>query len=65
METQNDEPRIVTDGENEFIFKNYIKFSEFCLFINDRILINPVNFKILKGEKIGLVGKMEQGSLHY
>ncbi|KAK6089325.1 hypothetical protein P3W45_001733 [Vairimorpha bombi] len=61
IETQQFYRHESSDGENEFLFKKYIKFQEFCLLVNGRILINSANFKIFKGQKVGLVGKNGTG----
>lgn len=61
IETQQFYRHEASDGEKAFLLKKYIKFQEFCLFVNDRILINPTNFKIYKGQKVGLVGKNGTG----
>ncbi|WUR03654.1 ABC transporter (ATM1-type) [Vairimorpha necatrix] len=55
IETQ--KVKINGDGREKFVLNEHIKFQDFVLCIEDRILTNPANFTIKKGEKVGLVGK--------
>ncbi|WUR04558.1 ABC transporter [Vairimorpha necatrix] len=55
IETQKGD--LIRDGTKKFIFNDNISFQDFVLTIEDKILTTPANFRIKKGEKVGIVGK--------
>ena len=61
LETQVKDKNIFSDGTEKFSFTEHIKFQEFVLIVDDKILTNPSNFVIYKGEKVALVGKNGSG----